>query len=129
MSSIDVDRLSLEAKTNETCARAAHEVNRAYCLAIGDTSQPSWEDAPEWQKASARNGVAGALSGNTPEQSHASWLAEKKDAGWVFGFEKDAEKKTHPCMMPYVSLPEAQKAKDRLFLSTVRSVAEALSGK
>ena len=26
-------------------AQVAHEVNRAYCLGIGDTSQKSWEEA------------------------------------------------------------------------------------
>lgn len=62
----------------EACARAAHEANRAYCIAIGDASQVAWDDAPEWQRSSARNGVVGALNGNTPEQSHEGWLAEKK---------------------------------------------------
>ena len=41
----------------ETIARIAHEVNRVYCLTIGDKSQPRWEDAPQWQKESAINGV------------------------------------------------------------------------
>ena len=31
--------------------------NRAYCQMIGDNSQSTWEDAPEWQKQSARKGV------------------------------------------------------------------------
>lgn len=112
-------------KKIEACARAAHEANRAYCIAIGDESQPPWETAPEWQKMSARNGVAGALAGNTPEQSHAGWLKEKTEAGWVFGPVKDPEKKTHPCMVPYVDLPTSQKVKDTIFLSTVRAVAGA----
>jgi hypothetical protein len=42
------------------CARAAHEANRAYCGALGDWSQPSWDAAPQWQKDSARNGVVPA---------------------------------------------------------------------
>lgn len=28
-------------------AQIAHEINKAYCESIGDTSQPSWEEAPE----------------------------------------------------------------------------------
>ena len=113
-------------KIVEACARAAHEVNRAYCLALGDESQTPWESAPEWQKTSARNGVAGALSGNTPEQSHEGWLAEKRATGWKYGPVKDPEKKEHPCFVPYAELPEAQRAKDFLFTTTVRTVAEAL---
>ena len=112
----------------EACARAAHEANRAYCLAIGDGSQPSWDDAPEWQKSSARNGVAGALAGNTPEQSHASWFDEKYANGWAWGEHKDPERKLHPCMVPYADLPPEQRAKDDLFLAVVRAVAAALTG-
>jgi hypothetical protein len=110
----------------EACARAAHEANRAYCVAIGDTSQPSWDDAPEWQKSSARNGVAGALAGNTPEQSHEGWLAEKRAAGWTYGPRKDPDKREHPCFVPYDELPPEQRAKDTVFLAVVRAVAGAL---
>ena len=113
----------------EACARAAHEVNRAYCLALGDTSQPSWEDAPDWQKSSARNGVKGALAGNTPEQSHESWLAEKAATGWKYGPVKDPERKEHPCFVPYDQLPVAQQGKDHLFTSTVREMAKALNAR
>lgn len=110
----------------EACAMAAHEANRAYCLAIGDASQPSWGEAPEWQRSSARNGVSGALAGNTPEQSHESWLAEKSANGWKFGLVKDAAKKEHPCFMPYATLPMAQKAKDEIFITVVLAVGKAL---
>jgi hypothetical protein len=104
------------------CARAAHEVNRAYCLAIGDTSQVAWDDAPDWQKSSAINGVRGVYDGNGPEQSHESWLREKAATGWKFGPVKDAEKKEHPCFVPYAMLPPSQKAKDTLFVTTVRTM-------
>lgn len=110
----------------EACARAAHEANRAYCIAQGDTSQPSWDDAPEWQRSSARNGVLGAISGNTPEQSHEGWLAEKAATGWKYGAVKDPEKKEHPCFVPYAELPPAQRAKDAVFIATVNAVARAL---
>jgi hypothetical protein len=112
----------------EACARAAHEVNRAYCLALGDDSQLSWETAPEWQKTSACKGVIGAIEGATPEQSHEGWLAEKRETGWKYGPMKDPEKKEHPCFVPYAELPEAQRVKDYLFTSTVREMAKALAG-
>lgn len=108
------------------CARAAHEVNKTYCEALGDNSQPSWEDAPDWQRKSEMNGVVGALAGNTPEQSHNSWFKEKIDAGWTYGETKDPEKKTHPCMVPYEHLPPEQKNKNKLFVTVVRAMAEAL---
>ena len=113
----------------ELCARAAHEVNRAYCVALGDESQLPWELASEQLKNSARQGVSGALAGNTAEQSHQSWFDFKRAHGWVYGEKKDETLKTHPCMVPYSQLPESQRAKDDLFLAVVRAVSATLSGK
>jgi hypothetical protein len=111
----------------EACCRAGHEANRAFCLAIGDTSQPSWDNAPDWQKTSTRNGVIGVLiHGNTPEDSHISWLKEKTDTGWKYGPVKDPEKKEHPCILPYNQLPVADRMKDHVFVKTVTSVGESL---
>lgn len=110
----------------EACARAAHETNRAYCLALGDASQPGWEQAPDWQRMSALAGVEGALSGNTPEQSHERWMRQKISDGWTYGPTKDPVKKEHPCMVPYADLPPEQRAKDDLYLAVVRAVAAAL---
>lgn len=110
------------------CAQAAHEANRAYCIAIGDNSQSQWDHAPQWQRDSAINGVAGVLSGNTPEQSHISWLKEKEANGWKYGPIKDADKKEHPCFVSYDELPDDQKQKDHLFVSVVRAMNLALTG-
>lgn len=111
----------------ERCAEAAYEMNRIYSEAIGDRSFSMWANAPEWQKTTVRNGVEGALSGNTPEQSHESWLREKVANGWVYGTEKDAIAKTHPCMVDFHALPASQRAKDALHIATVRAMAEALA--
>lgn len=108
------------------CAAAAHEVNRAWCVAHGDNSQPLWGDAPEWQRTSALNGVRGVLAGNTPRESHASWLAEKEATGWKYGPVKNPEAKEHPCFVPYDELPPEQQAKDAFFVATVRAVATEL---
>lgn len=106
-------------------ARAAHEANRAWCLAIGDTSQQSWETAPAWQVDSAVKGVQGVMAGNGPEQSHESWLKEKEENGWVYGPVKDPEAKTHPCFVPYADLPPEQRAKDHIFVGVVRAFMAA----
>lgn len=113
-----------EAIIIEAAARVAHEVNRGYCLFLGDTSQPAWDDAPEWQKASARNG-ARAIRANpqtTPRESHESWLAEKARDGWQYGPVKDPDRKLHPCFVPYDELPAEQRAKDYLFGAAVRAM-------
>lgn len=58
--------------TIEQIAKTAHELNKAYCASLGDHSQPSWEDAPDWQKDSAIRGVQFHLNNPTagPEASH-----------------------------------------------------------
>ena len=101
----------------EKIAELCHSVNKAYCQSIDDNSQLDWKDAPEWQKTSAINGVEFHLeSTNTkPEDSHNSWLEEKRLDGWKYGKVKDAEKKEHPCFVPYDQLPKEQKAKDYIF--------------
>jgi hypothetical protein len=110
----------------EQIAKIAHEINLAYCAALGDTSQPPWEEAPEWQKASALAGVEMHLANPlaTPEQSHESWLAQKVAEGWVYGEVKDPAKKQHPCCLPYAQLPIEQRAKDYLFRAVVHQMAE-----
>lgn len=110
----------------ELIARAAHEINRAYCASLGDTSQPAWDDAPDWQKQSALAGVDMHLTNPdaTPEQSHESWLAQKTADGWAHGEVKDPEKKEHPCFKPYADLPAEQRSKDYLFRATVHALKD-----
>lgn len=106
--------------TLEQIAKAAHEVNRAYCQALGDNSQPAWEDAPEWQRSSARMGADLHLMGDFgPEASHISWVQQKLDEGWRYGSVKDPVARTHPCMVPFAELPPAQQAKDYIFRAVV----------
>jgi hypothetical protein len=98
-------------------AKICHQVNKAYCESLGDLSQPDWDAAPQWQKDSAINGVKFHSDNPTakPSASHESWLKQKEDEGWKYGPIKDAEKKEHPCFVPYNQLPTEQKAKDYIF--------------
>ncbi len=101
----------------ELTAQMCHEVNRAYCQATGDDSQPAWEDAPDWQRESALAGVKKVFENPdiTPAQLHDEWCAHKFADGWVHGAEKSPIKKTHPCLVPYGELPAVQRVKDQLF--------------
>lgn len=127
----DKERMAEHARQNveyddaiDRIARVCHEVNRAYCTALGDDSQQSWELAPDWQKESARKGVEFIIDNpdTTPEQSHESWMAQKKADGWIYGTMKDPELKIHPCMVPYHELPQEQRAKDYIFGAIVRAM-------
>jgi hypothetical protein len=112
----------------EACARAAHEANLVYCLALGDSSQKHWEETPESIQQGTKAGVEAALSGATPEQLHQLWCAGKYRDGWKHGPKKDLEKKTHPNLTAYSNLPIAERRKDALYQATVRAVAEVLAG-
>lgn len=107
----------------ERTAMRAHEANRGYCLALGDTSQVPWEEAPDWQRQSAIKGVQFIIDNPdaSPAESHVSWLKEKRRDGWKYGPVKDAEAKTHPCFVPYDELPIEQRAKDYIFGAVVRA--------
>jgi hypothetical protein len=104
-------------------AKVCHEVNAAYCRSIGDVSQPSWAEAPDWQRESAINGVKAHLAAPlTPAESHALWLEEKRVAGWKYGRTKNPDTKEHPCFVPYDELPQSQKSKDYIFAAVVESL-------
>lgn len=110
-------------------ARVCHEVNAAYCAAIGDKTQPDWEDAPQWQKDSAIAGVE--LHLNNPDlgvdASHQAWMEHKRQEGWTYGPLKDPIKKEHPCFVPYADLPPEQKAKDFIFRGVVHALAREMA--
>lgn len=114
----------------EQIAELAHETNRVYCRMLGDDSQFSWEDAPEWQRQSSISGVKFRLENPdaSPSCQHEAWLKDKTEDGWKYGPVKDPEKKEHPCCVLYDELPLEQRIKDALFASIV-SVTKVLLGR
>lgn len=110
--------------TKKNIARVAHNINKAFCEATGDHSQPTWDEAPDWQKDSAIAGVEAHIDnpGMTPEMSHQSWMKQKEEDGWKYGPEKNPETKEHPAFLPYDQLPSQQKVKDYLFKAVVDSL-------
>jgi hypothetical protein len=105
----------------ESIARACHQANKVWCEANNDHSQKDWSVAEQWQRDSAILGVYFRL--NNPEAKedaqHNAWMEDKIKDGWVYGEVKDAEKKTHPCIVPFEELPEFQQKKDKLFCAIV----------
>jgi RyR domain len=112
----------------DSIARVCHEVNRAYCQALGDNSQPTWEDAPRWQRDSAMLGVKLHIDNPaaSPAASHESWMSQKVADGWVYGPEKRPDLKQHHCIVPFDQLPQEQQAKDFIFRAVVHALKDTL---
>ncbi len=47
---------------------------------------------------------------------HDLWCQAKRKAGWRPGPQKDAAKRTHPCLVPWEQLPEDEREKNRNFI-------------
>lgn len=107
-------------------ARVAHEINRAYCLALGDHSQRPWHTAPAWQREASKDNVAFHLQHPDagPEASHQAWMAKKLADGWSLGPVKRPEFKQHPSLLPFDQLPPQEKAKDYLFRAVVQALTK-----
>ena len=105
----------------EQIAIMCHQVNKTWCELNGDLSQKDWNHAEQWQRDSAIKGVEFRVNNPTSghDAQHNSWMKEKIDNGWVYGEEKDAEAKTHPCIVKFEELPEFQQKKDALFCAIV----------
>lgn len=107
-------------------AQICHEANKGMCEALGDYSQPTWPDAPNWMKESAIAGVQFRLENpdDPPSVQHEAWMDAKVRDGWIYGPEKDPVAKTHPCLVPFNDLPEHQQMKDHLFVAIVLELRE-----
>jgi hypothetical protein len=108
-------------KSVEEVAQLCHELNKTICEVHGDNSQKSWKEAEEWQRDSAIQGVIHKVINPlaTPEDQHNQWCEHKFSNGWVYGEIKDAELKTHPCLVKYDELPLEQRLKDIVFSAVV----------
>jgi len=111
--------------TDADIARVVHEVLRGHNAAYGDTSLPPWEAAPDWQREARLPSVAfhRANPDASAAATHEAWLADKRAQGWVFGPVKDADRKTHPSLVPFDDLPDVEKAKDFIVSATVRALS------
>lgn len=44
---------------------------------------------------------------------HDVWAQGRMAEGWTYGEERDDKRKTHPCLVPYEALPDAEREYDR----------------
>lgn len=57
------------------------------------------------------------------ENAHDVWALNRIEEGWTYGPERDDEKKTNPCLVPYSELTDSEKRYDReMAFETLRLV-------
>lgn len=44
---------------------------------------------------------------------HEVWAQGRIAEGWTYGEQRDDKQKTHPCLVPYEELPDAEREYDR----------------
>jgi hypothetical protein len=103
-------------------AKVCNEANRALCEVTGDISNPPWDHVEPWRHDFVVDGVKLALTSGTPSQIHDLWRQRKISQGWTYGSENDPKAKVSPNIVPYAELPEIQKKKNALFVSTATTV-------
>ena len=53
------------------------------------------------------------LTEKIAEQVHDVWSRGRIAEGWTYGDERNDQKKTHPCLVPYSELSDSEKEYDR----------------
>lgn len=103
-------------------AKKCHTANRYYSLSMGADPAPFWDELPQDRRESILSGVNTVYYNPaiTPEGLHLSWLMHKAAQGWTYGEAIDLAEKTHPCMVPFEALPEADQRKDEIFITVAK---------
>jgi hypothetical protein len=107
--------------TSEDVARVCTEATRAYSEALGDTSDPRWENIEPWRHAFANEGVDLVLRGGSDSELHDLWRKHKQAAGWTAGTRDTGAKKSEN-LVPYDHLGPVAVTKNAIFSSTAVAV-------
>ena len=79
-----------------------------------------WEDRDDGFKMQFREVIermCGPMRSGSPEELHGGWVQAYIDLGWTYGPERDTEAKTHPDMVPFAQLGQAEQDKDAVFIA------------
>jgi RyR domain len=117
----------VETYTDEEVARVCHGAACAL-QAVQEDPCPAlpWDTLPPEARAVVISGVRMARCGSDARGLHDHWVRRMTVEGWIFGPVKDAVQRTHPLLVSWARLPEAQKAKDYLFRMVVIAMTPGL---
>lgn len=110
-------------KSNIGIAKVCHEANRQYCIDNKLPTQALWNELPVTQQNSIIHGVRQVVADRkmTATKMHETWMEYKASEGWKYADKLDAAKRLHPNMVPFNKLPKVERAKDMLFIKTVKA--------
>jgi len=64
-----------------------------------------------------------ALSERLAENAHEIWASQRIADGWIHGAARDDRRKTHPGLVPYSELSEAERDYDRrISIETIKAI-------
>jgi len=76
--------------------------------------KPNYWPTPADVSAVTLDPAVVALAERLARNVHEAWAAQRLAEGWRYGERRDDAALTHPCLVPYDLLPEAERAYDRL---------------
>lgn len=107
-------------------ARAAYEAVRAYHLGKHDLTMAPYDQAPDEALKQALLDVRAVVKGEYGRELHRMWCVKKVKEGWHYGEVLDEEKKEHPDLRPYETLPELARMRDMITERVVMAILYAL---
>lgn len=110
--------------TFEQIARIAEASVDAYRRERGDGPRPSWDERPQSYRDAMVRGVRMLAQnpGATAEAMHDMWMSARFLEGWRYGPEYSEADKTHPILVVWDDVPEAQRLKDILFIEVSKTL-------
>ena len=115
--------MAITEQLQNLAAKINHEVNLCLNRFYGQEARPAWDKLTEDERHAAFISVQNIIDNPdmTPAESHAKWMEVRLAEGWRYGEVKDPVKKTHPDLVSYSELPDAEKLKDHLFIAIVKA--------
>lgn len=112
--------------TIEEIARICHKAYLQYCQAIGDYSQAPWQEAPEWQRESAKVAVKYCLE--NPQSPaylvHNAWKEFMIQDGWKYSLFFNEQNKEHPWLTSFQELSQISQMRTELITAITDEIQQ-----